>query len=398
MPDLDLPDDYNPRQINPALLTFDEYRQLVDRDQKCHPSSAYDFTLEQMNQFHSDPADWPRLVRRLTRNGLVFEIRLRLDPLDRVVQRDADGSLLRIDGELQYYSLDQLRRLGWPTHEWRLAVFEGGQRVAFVEDEWGCVLVAVAREYRGFGLGPLLVKLARSIEPGKPSGGFTPGGFRTFHQVYREFVGDALRSGLYRQLVRQGTISMARVKAIVASAGARPTPSATPALHLGSADPANWLLYVGEYGDFIIYDKALRDALTGGDRVDYFRERMLKGLAYVQIHDGRGGQADWAMTRAFGAATPALARLLMNCAITYCVEHQATLFVEPEEYAAVDPALAQLGPESLVRGFRARQVMPSGRRFDYRPLGRAEAAWRRTFDRYDEFRLAMLELAYAKFR
>lgn len=104
------------------------------------------------------------------------------------------------------------------------------------------------------------------------------------------------------------------------------------------------------------------------------------------------------MLRAFGGDSTPLRRFLLNCAIEYAQRENATLYLEGDEPDAVDPTMATLGPESMVRGFRSRKVIPTGKRFDYTGMGHAEAVWRRQFDRYDEFRIAMLEMAYAKYR
>lgn len=392
-PDFPMPENYNRRQIDPALLTFDEYMDIIDKKRTCHPNSAYDLSLKQLNQYSSSKTEFPKVIRRFRRHGLDFEVRIRFEKIGRRVKTTPDGDVLRIDGEIQYYSDEETKRLGWQQFEWTLAVFEGDTKVGVVQDEWGCVLVMVAQEYRSFGLGPLLLKLAYSIQPDKPSGGFTPSGWYTMQKVYREFVGDALRNGMYRKLVQQGSMTLERVRTIMTSARYKPS-TAKPDYRLDSS-PQDWMLYVGENGDFAVYDKKLREIINEGDRLDYFADRMIKGLVYVQVHDGK---EVWALLRAFGADSPTLKRFLINCAIEYCQREDAVLYLEEDEPSLVDPAMASLGPESKVRGFSSRKVLPTGKRLDYDGMATVEARWRRSFDRYDEFRIQMLEMAYAKFQ
>ena len=156
----DLPENFNPRQIDPALLTYNEYLDIIDANRKCHPNSAYDVTLEQLNRYESSKADFPKIIQRLHRHGLDFEVRLRVEKIGPRVKTDPDGLPLRVDDQLQYYTDEETQRLGFRQHEWSLAIFEGDTKVAAVQDEWGCMLVMVAREYRSFGLGTWLLKLA----------------------------------------------------------------------------------------------------------------------------------------------------------------------------------------------------------------------------------------------
>lgn len=353
--------DRNPRGINPALLTFDEYHKLANNTDKWHPDSAYDATLAKLNSYNPK-SKYTKLYRRIKIHGLLFEIRL-----------SQEGN------------------------EWAIGVFNGETKVATVEDEWGCLLVMVAQEYRGFGLGPLLVKLARTIEPDRPSGGFTPSGYKNFVKVYQSMVRDALATGLYHGLIVQGQITMQRVKQIIASAGLAKQ-EIKPSRDLDSDDPKSWLLYVGEYGDFVLYDRKLKDLLAQETAEDgYWIDKMIKGFAYVQLHDGHS--ENWAMLRQFGADTPALKRMLINCAVQYSNTENTPLWLEPDEIAFIDKRMIERveGP-SLVRGFKAYEVIPTGEEFDYLPFGRLERVWRKAFDRYDEFRIRMLELAHSKFR
>ncbi len=391
---LDLPENYNPRQIDPALLTFREWLKIVDPSCKTHPSSAYDEDVSRFNQSdYQKKSTFPKLLRQLTINGIKFEIRLKIEKIGQRVKLDDKGDVLRVDGEVQYYTDDELKRLGKRMYEWSIGAFDGDTMVGSVQDEWGCMLVMVAREYRSFGLGRILLKIGYGIEPEKPSGGFTVAGMHTFARIHAEFVHDALQSGLYTKLVKNHQITVARAKEIIASAMAASKEKRSE-INLKSDDPKDWVLFVGDNGDFIMYDKKLREALKGGDQMEYFKERMIKGIIYVL----QMGHRNVAFPKVFGGDNPNIRRFLMACGIEYARRENDEFYVEGDDAQAVAPAMGKLEPPNNVIGFTSQKVIPTGKEFDYDGMGRYERAWRRTFDRYDEFKNEMMEMAYAKYR
>lgn len=354
--------DRNPTGINPALLTFAEYFKLTTKNKtEFHPDSAYDMSVATMNSY-GPKASYPKLYRTIKIHNLKFEIRV----------MEQDG-------------------------EWGIGVFNGETKVAAVQDEWGCLLVAVAREYRGFGLGPMLVKLARTIQPDRPSGGFTRSGYENFVKVYQSMVRDALASGLYRKLITQDQMTMQRAKDIIASANL-PKRESKPVRDLRSDDPESWLLYVGEHGDFVLYDRKLKSLLDeGGERNDYWIDQMIKGFAYVQLHDGHN--ENWAMLRQFGGDTPGIKKFLINCAVEYSNAANMPLWLEPDEIEFIDKRMIErLEGPSLVRGFKSYKVIPTGEKLDYTGVAREERRWRKSIDQYDEFFNQMLELAHSKYQ
>lgn len=359
----------NPQGINPALLTFEEYHKLINDKDKRHYDSAYSISLKKMNSYN-DKTHYHKLYRRIKIHNITFEIWL----------QGADNS-----------------DFGGNTDEWGIGVFTGNTKVAAVQDEWGCLLVIVANEYRGFGLGPILVKLARTIEPNRPSGGFTPSGYKNFVKVYQAMVREALATGLYHTLVTQGKITMQRVKTIIASAGL-PKQELKPSRDLNSDDPKSWLLYVGEHGDFVFYDRKLKELLAeGGTQNDYWIDKMIKGYAYVQIHNGHSD--NWAMLRQFGADTAKIKTFLINCAVQLSNVEDVSLYLEPAEIDFIDKRMIDRVEEAgMVRGFKSYKVIPTGETFDYSPFGELERRWRKSFDRYDEFCIQMRELAHSKYQ
>ena len=380
------------KQIDPALLTFAEYYRIANSTDKFHDNTAYDWPVERMNENDWNAiSHYPKLLRNLRIRGISFQIREQRRK-NTYHKRTPEGSLLMVNGESQTYSDEEVALLGYTTHEVLVAIFEmeNKQCVAVLEDEWGCVLVAVAQEYRGFGLGPILVEMQRRAEPGKTSGGFTPGGYRNFQKVYAHFVREALASGLYRRLLQSGDITLDRIKEITSSI--RTDREKPKTGNMASSDPKDWLLYVGEYGDFIIYDRKVKDLIEDGwDKNAYWIERMILGLAYVS------GERHLRLMQ-FGATTPMLRTFLMTCALSFCANKGESLNIEGNEHKYVRPEYGSVGPESYVVGFKSQEVTPTGKTLDYGPMGMAERKFRAGFDRFGEFGNHLQELAYGKFK
>ena len=91
-----------------------------------------------------------------------------------------------------------------------------GLIVARGDDEWGATLLLVAEEYRGKGLGQALAAVWYEYNPDSKSGGFTAAGRRNAIATWEGRVHDFLSRGVYSELVRNGTLSLAKVKEIVA--------------------------------------------------------------------------------------------------------------------------------------------------------------------------------------
>lgn len=380
-----LPKPWNPLAIDPALMTTQEYMSFANEHNKSHPSSAYNVDLESLNNYGNDKSTYTHFINRVKINGIEFEIWVKEDRKN-YCKRDENGEYIRIDGQLVPYTDEEIGRLGYPPSEFMISIFDGDKRVAAAQDEWGCMLIMTAKEYRNFGLGTLIGKIARTLEPAKPSGGFTRSGALNFQRVHREFVSDALKSGFYSKLVREGIITAARVKEIIASIVPK---KAKEKLDFGSDDPKDWMMFVDNYGSFIVYDRKMADVIERTDR-ELFLERMIKGYVYCAISDIN----NTARIRVFGASSPKLSRLLLGCAYTFAKAHGCRLWVEPEEY---DIPGFQYGEEEKVIGHKSKEII-NGPSIDYAMMGKAEEHFRKTFDKYDEFKHRMHEIADSKFR
>lgn len=391
-----LPTPHNPKQIEPALLTLREWQRIVDPGVKCHPSEAYDWPLATFKRFAVPPSDYPKVIRRLRVGGFDFEVRLKSEQL-RYVKYDADDKMLRDEaGNPVYFTDEEVRLLGKRNEDHQIAIFHDGQQVATLQDEWGCVLVVVAQEYRRFGLGPFLHRIARTLYPSKPSGGFSPQGERSFARVHRWFVRNALANGTYRQMVREGRITMDRVREIIDSAKASMTwaPERAASQEPVVSDPSKWLLYAAD-DMFVVYDPVLRDLIADGwDRNRPWIENAIKATVHPLIHEDKG----WAILGVYGGDTLPLRRLMLKIACGEAERSGTSLWLDPEDVEDARGVAEPVGEPDLRTGYRRQRMKLMGERVRWDGMAQQERKWRRGFDRYDEFRYHVVELADAKFR
>jgi GNAT superfamily N-acetyltransferase len=385
-----LPAPWNPDQVNPALMTLKEYQSYCNENDKWHPDSAYDFDLSQTHNEFQNKADFKK-IRTFKANGISFDLMYKTEKKEYAQRNPHDDGMnpwLRVNGQIVYYTDEEVKRLGYQPFGFEFAIFEGDKRVAMAQDEWGCVLIAVAKEYRGFGLGTIIGKIARTYEPGKTSGGFTPMGSRNFARLHREFVRDALTSNLYSNMVRGGQISMERVKEIVTSAKVQMRPVKDD-VDLNSNSPDNWLLFADHYGSFILYDKKLATVIDN-ERYDHtFAERMIKGYVYAMPHESAG------ITRIkqFGGDAPGIKAFMLALAYTRAVIDKLPLWVEPEEY---DLTGFKYGEEENTVGYKSKEVL-DGKVINYISMVEEEKRFRKRFDEHDEFKHRLQEMAQSKY-
>ena len=385
---------WNPKQVDPALLTFKEWYNIVNPTEKHHPSSAYDVDVESLNRY-DNKEKFTRLINRIKLAGLDLEIRLHSEPA-RYVKYDANNEIERIDGKIQYFTPEELKSLGKRPEEHTIGVFEGDTKIGAVQDEWGTVLVMVAREYRNIGLGTILQKLARTMEPAKSSGGFTPQGGAGFRRVHNEFVREALANGKYSSLVREKKITIDRVKEILQSAQLKK--SKIDQRNLSINNPEDWLLYVGEYGDFVLYDKKIKELIVdGGEQNDYFIDRMILGAVNVREMESRN--ENWALITLFGGDTIKIKKFMLKLALSFAKNEGEELWADLEDISLVDSSFGKLiGDINLKTGFKRQQIELVGNAVPYKDIGAQEAQFRKSFDKYGEFKERIIELAYGKFK
>jgi hypothetical protein len=385
--------DYEEKKADPALMTFQEFWALVGG--KSHPESAYDWSVEKMNENEWDSREhYPTLLFRRKINGVSFEFRLNKKDYyqdNTFVKRDPDGNLVYINGEAQYFTKEELFRLNnskYKRYEYAFAAFDGDNKVGVAQDEWGCILVSVAREYRNFGLGMILTKLAWEAEPGKTTGGCTPAGAGVVKKAHTEFVRDYLRKGFYSYLIRDGVLTRERVQEIIKSAGLPVQQSKSrQKFNFGSNNPEDFLLYA-ENGAFIIYDRKLKDLIERGDedRNFFWYERFIKGTSFA---GGGYVSDDRLFLHQFGADTPALKKLLFTLALSYAKAVGVPIHVYNEDLHMASMVDAEVD---------GNLVSLKGAPINYIGMANEERKFRKSFDPYDEFKNRVLELADVKYR
>ena len=216
------------KETDPALLPFEEYYKIANERNKFHPSEAYDTSLEKLKQETSwldkdEPESKKTLENRFSLKGLNFELYKEVTDKSKLqyLKSNKDGELIRTEsGEHVYMTPDEIRdRFGKDVYETHFLVYDvtDGEKilVGLTQNEWGALLVRVAKEYSGMGLGKILVKKARGTRPEWGSGGFTNAGYNTFVRVWVDFVKEYLQSGFYSFLIKSGQIERETVKKII---------------------------------------------------------------------------------------------------------------------------------------------------------------------------------------
>jgi hypothetical protein len=380
---------FKDKLFDPALMTFQEFWQYVNPGSKYHSSSAYNWSINKMNE---NKSDYPKLLYRKTINGISFEFRVKIEDLYReraFAKYDPEGEeIVRINGQIQYYTYDELVKLGkHRRYDYSFAIFHGNQCVGIAQDEWGCVLVSVAEEYRQFGLGTLLTKLAWEAEPGKETGGCTPKGAAITRKVHAEFVREYLQKGFYSLLVQQGKLTTKRAKEIIASANLQTQPH-TPK-DFNTDNPDNWLLYQGN-GTFILYDKRLKDLYTEEDY--YWKNKCIKAIGDVggMMHEDENYRL-----RRLNGETEQLKKFMLWCCVTWTAEEgNKSLYVYEDELPLADSNMYKVEKERSHD--KNAWVSLKKEPINYKAMAMAERRWRKQFDKYNEFYHILLEMAEAK--
>jgi len=96
-----------------------------------------------------------------------------------------------------------------------VAMNEDGFIVGMASDEWGATLIAVAKEYRGLGIGTALSKIWKRINPSYRSGGFSYGGLNTFKKVWAKRVQEHLSNGTFSDAISKGILGRQVIEKII---------------------------------------------------------------------------------------------------------------------------------------------------------------------------------------
>lgn len=274
--------EFEHKAIDPALMTLREYLAIINKENKTHPSDAYDMSIEDMNRFKSVD-DYPILINTITRHNRVFEVRKSIIDLrqGRYVKTDEDGFIIRgEDGDALYMSPEEVEAYipEEKRYDINYAIIdkETGKIVSYTADEWGTLLIATAREYRNFGFGTMLVKLVRGDNPTRPSGGFTNAGLNNLIRVWSKMVKEYAASGFYSHLVKTGKMTAKRAKEIINDADKT---KKYPERDYHFNDPSKWLLLTDGSSYAILYDRRFLDLDDPDSEDDYWINKHIIAMA-----------------------------------------------------------------------------------------------------------------------
>lgn len=378
---------YVNKVVDPALMTFDEYRSIVDPDRKSHPSESYQTNIDKLNSFHS-PSDYENLLNTITRNGIVFEIREHAhDRRDgKYVKTDQSGNIIRDkDDKAMFMTADEIaimipeeKRF---SYEYAVVDKEKEHVVAVTQDEWGTVLVMTAEEYRGFGFAALVAKLKYTAHPTKSSGGFTSAGFATFRRMHSEMVRDYVSSGMYSHLVNTGVMTAKRAKEIIDSVSMKR--SAKNPVNLNTSNPRDWLVMINDSVSYaIIYDKKIYELPE--DKLDdnFWIERFIKGSISI---DGREPYHVAGI-----AGDSKIMKVLLEIMLNG--EIGSPLIFDRNEYSLVKDLSGLEVTKSAGDNFLVTLNKPT---LDLQKLSNVETRYRKMHDKYEEMAIRIQELADA---
>lgn len=222
------------------------YESSANPQGRAHDSSAYKraAAFDGLNEDRLDYNRFSTIVSTQLIGGRLIQFRSMCE--DRATEykylrRDEDRMPLRVDGDLQHYTVDEMiEELGADRYRYWFAAFDlrTGKVVGRTQDEWGCLLVLVPDEYANMGIGAKLVRLQLEKHPDMDSGGFTPQGYSNRHRVYSNAVRQAFAAGYYREQYKAGALTMANIRAIRSNLrDAKPRFKHTGKLSLNPLDP-----------------------------------------------------------------------------------------------------------------------------------------------------------------
>lgn len=256
------------KNFNPALHTFKEYYDMIS-DGKFHDDGAYSINLERFNEYNKAD-NFEYMINRFKLHGREFLLKESRE--DRwefsLYKRDKDGEIQRKEnGDIVYLSMEEKQQKIPEDKRWIIqhAIIDSktGMKVAATQDEWGCVLVSVANEYKGLGLGQKLLDHHRKINPLGWSGGHTPQGYNAFTRSYQKMVKDAMVSGLYSKMIKKGEMTVQRAREIIKSA------------HITKKDVEQYNIENGRigksrgWGEKLTYKEEMKDKFDKGLDLDF---------------------------------------------------------------------------------------------------------------------------------
>jgi hypothetical protein len=202
------------------LMTWKEYFHSVNEEGKMHDENAYNNTT--LEDYKSD-LSFDTLERQFTSHGIQFEIKK--STVDRWAFEyakidDSNNPVLDSKGKPVQLTREEKKEKILPRFEYEHAIVEKRTNniVAKTQDEWNCLLISVANEYKGLNLGEELLEHHRTTYPFRYSGGHTPQGKEALYRIYQNKISKFLANGDYSKEVKNGTLTTEKAKKIINSA------------------------------------------------------------------------------------------------------------------------------------------------------------------------------------
>lgn len=396
--------------IDPALYTFDEYKKIagmkIDEygDEYYHRSGAYSSTLAELNQYPKD--DYSRLISNIKKKGIDFVVKAQVvDYMQKPwFKYESNHKPIIINGVHQQLTQEEkeLALKGKERYLYHFAIFnEQNECVALTQEEYGCLLVRVAAEYKGFGLGPYLVGLHRKYFPDADSGGFTVPGINNLLKVHTQFVKDYLASGKYSKLVKDKVLTIDKVKEITKYVDKVPTKS-----NLASDTP----IMSGKVqifhedtksAEWVVYDEAISELMEKADThqsIDYWVEKCLLACHYNEpIYRNKKLRS----ILRFGKYKNENVKLhMVKLACSYDIHKNGiTEFIIPkDELSSVESLFEntkQSDSSTVISKFKSEYIIEDD---ILDALSKREQSFRKTFDKYDEFKTKLWELGASEIK
>jgi hypothetical protein len=367
---------------DPALLTFKEYEKVANPSDKSHESDSYQATGSL--SYHTYENFRP--LRRFQSRGIDFELMVnRVDSHhdQKFVKHTPEGNIVRNEkGEIIYMSPAELDASGYERYGYTFGIFYDKTCVGAAQDEWGALLILVVQEFQGFGLGPILGKVARKMEPYADSGGFTPGGHHNLRKVHQEFVREYMQTGMYSHLVRSGQISVERAKEIIASAQLEQKP--TKKTNVGPSGEK--YLWSNNTNAWIVYDKNLKNAIEESQKGridDLFAEKLIHAYCFTMDENPT-------YLYQLGYNDKKSGKIVLEAAMAEVASHDDELRIRNDNWTEVWERVRALGYDVEIDEPFPESDIPND---VFQKLSQIEQSWRKSFDQYDEFGTLMQELA-----
>lgn len=356
----------NPK-TNPALMTFDEFQKFTNPSEKIHPNDAYDYDLEKLNTPYFQHiqsynfGNGQRTVYQYKNYILLHHENVVVGVLDTdtntfyVEKSEFETDDKYIIGD--YAKNYKLQPKRYPEKivkdEWKkerkseysilinrktfkdksfevrqnsskdIAVFDGLDRVAVAQNEWGAILIAVAREYRSYGLGTYLSKLIRERTDLTDTGGVTYSGSKQLRRSWEEFVREYLNRGLYQKAIQSGLISKEKVMDIVRDLGARRKKETAK-----KESPGRLVILSASDSEYIIVDSRIfshwKDYSWDTDTEDL--EKYIKARLYIQ---GFGDDKNYVFSNNYDDES--FEPILLNIALENVKKHGERMVVHDRE-------------------------------------------------------------------